>query len=142
MLNLGVKHRKVINKLSKNSDNPENLRKLKKALDQAATFKAGETKDAKEGQPDSCIKESEGSNPMAISTTSPQSQAKVEALKAANKCERNLPPGYVVISSSTPGQPDTFVCKVCQHSSRDVFSVNAVIAVTIICLRYGKCKVI
>ena len=115
--------------------------KLKKALDQAATCKAGGIKDANEEEPVCCLKETKGSNPMSISNTSPQTQGKVEALKAANKCERNLPPGYVVISSNTPGQPDTFVCKVCQHSSRDVFSVNAVIDLTIICLRHGKCKV-
>ena len=112
--------------------------KLKKALEQASTFKAGGTTDAKikEEEAVSCLKEIQGSNPISISSTSPQSQAKIEALKVDNKCERNLPPGYVVISSSTPGQPDTFICKVCQHSSRDVFSVNAVIFVTILYLRY------
>ena len=43
-----------------------------------------------------------------------------------NPTERNLPPGYVVVTSNQPGEPDTFVCKVCPHSSKDVYSVNAV----------------
>lgn len=122
----GVKHRKVINKLSKSS-NPEDAVMLKKALEQADSFKAGGIKDTKikEGESVGFPKVTHVSNPISISTTSPQSEPKVEALKAASKCERNLPPGYVVIPSSTPGQPDTFVCKVCQHFSRDVFSVNA-----------------
>ena len=49
-----------------------------------------------------------------------------EARETPKNSERNLPPGYVIVPCSAPGQPEAFVCKVCQHYSGDVFSVNAV----------------
>ena len=65
-------------------------------------------------------------NSISSSDTSLGPQTKLEALSGTIKCERNLPPGYVVVPSTNPRETDTFVCKVCHHSSKDVFSVNAV----------------
>ena len=125
---LGVKHRKVIHKLEKSSD-PEDALKLKVALEQAARTKSIETttNESKASSINSKGIQCGTSASVTLTVpTSPESQ-KMEALNAPdNKADKNLPPGYVVVTSSQPGELDTFVCKVCQHSSKDVFSVNAV----------------
>ena len=126
MLNLGVKHRKVINKMSNSSD-PEDAVKLKKAIEQAAHLKSGgesNTKDIKSEGSSETLKTSTPTSPSHISS---QPLMTVELSKTSERNERNLPPGYMIIPSKVPSQPETFVCKVCNHSSNDVFSVNAVI---------------
>ena len=110
---LGVKHRKVIHKLEKSSD-PEDALKLEKALEQAARTKSVEatTNESK------CLSISSkgiqcGTSESVILSgpTSPESQ-KIEPLNVSdNKAERNLPPGYVIITGTQPGELDTFVCK-------------------------------
>lgn len=124
---IGVKHRKVINKLSKSSD-PDDAIKHKKALEQVANSKSEGVTEINVTQMDSGSNtvESKGSFQTTTSTTSPQPLMKVDVSKTPGKSERNLPPGYVIVPSNVAGQPETFMCKICQHSSRDVFSVNAV----------------
>ena len=131
---LGVKHRKVLHKLEKSSD-PEDLLKLKKALEQAARIKSIENQTSESKSTSISSKSiqsvSLSSSVKSIVSTSQESQ-KIEALNASdNKIERNLPPGYVTVPSNQIGEPDTFVCKVCHHSSKDVFSVNAVSNITL-----------
>ena len=126
---LGVKHRKVIHKLEKSSD-PEDALKLKKALEQAEKAKSIETL-TNESKSISISSKSIQCRPSISSVTSKthpsQESHKVDALIAQdNTTDRNLPPGYVIVTSNQPGEPDTFVCKVCPHSSKDVYSVNAV----------------
>ena len=74
----------------------------------------------------SILTESNDSVKTGTSTTSPLPLMEVEVSKVPGKIGRNLPPGYVIIPGNVAGQPETFVCKVCKHSSRNVFSVNAV----------------
>ena len=104
--------------------------KLKKALEQAARIKSIEIP-TNASKSTSIISKSIqsvalSSTVKSIVSTSQESQ-KIEALNESdNKIERNLPPGYVTVPSNRMGEPDTFVCKVCHHSSKDVFAVNAV----------------
>ena len=128
-ISLGVKHRKVLHKLEKSSD-PEDALKLKKALEQAAKAKSIEIL-TNESKSTSISSKSIQCGPSISSVTSKthpsQESHQVDALTAPdNTNERNLPPGYVIVTSNQPGEPDAFVCKVCPHSSKDVFAVNAV----------------
>ena len=104
--------------------------KLKKALEQAARLKSIEIPKNESKSTSISSKSIQSvslpSSIKSIVSTSQESQ-KIEALNASeNKIERNLPPGYVTVPSNRIGEPDTFVCKVCHHSSKDVFAVNAV----------------
>ena len=115
--------------MEKSSD-PEDALKLKKALEQAAKAKTIETS-TNESKSISISSKSIQCGPSVSTVTSKiqpsQESHKVENLTSQdNATERNLPPGYVIVTSNQPEEPDTFVCKVCPHSSKDVFSVNAV----------------
>ena len=105
--------------------------KLKKALEQAARLKSIEIPKNESKLTSISSKSVQSivslpSSMKSVVSTSQESQ-KIEALNASdNKIERNLPPGYVTVPSNRIGEPDTFVCKVCHHSSKDVFAVNAV----------------
>ena len=124
---LGVKHRKVINKLSKSND-PEDALKLKKTTEQTNSLTASKPIENISKPIDSHddLKSNITINAISSSNTSLGPQTKLEALSDTVKCERNLPPGYVIVPSTNPRETDTFVCKVCHHSSKDVFSVSAV----------------
>ena len=124
---VGVKHRKVINKLSKSND-PQDALKLQKTTEQTNSLNARPPIENISKPIDSQhdLKSNITLNSISSSDTSLGPQTKLEALSGTIKCERNLPPGYVVVPSTNPRETDTFVCKVCHHSSKDVFSVNAV----------------
>ena len=131
-----MKHRKIIHKLEKSSD-PEDAVKLKKALEQAAKAKSLETLTNKSKSTSIRSKSIQcGSSASFVTSKACPSQEshEIDASTAQdNTTDRNLPPGYVIVTSNQPGEPDTFVCKVCPHSSKDVFSVNAVSASSFDC---------
>ena len=115
----------MINKLSKSND-PQDALKLKKATEQTNSLST--SKPIENISKPISSHDDLKSNIVSISSsnTSLGPQIKLEALSGTIKCERNLPPGYVIVPSTNPRETDTFVCKVCHHSSKDVFSVNVV----------------
>ena len=117
----------MINKLSKSND-PQDALKLKKTTEQTNSLTASKPIENISKPIDSHddLKSKITLNSISSSNTSLGPQTKLEVLSGTIKCERNLPPGYVIVPSTNPGGTDTFVCKVCHHSSKDVFSVNAV----------------
>ena len=112
-----------------NSSDPRDAVKLKKAIEQAAHLKPGGESIIKDIKLESSSEVPKTSTPTSPSNISSQPLMAVELSKTLERNERNLPPGYMIVPSEVPSHPETFICKVCNHSSNDVFSVNAVMKI-------------
>ena len=133
-----MKHRKVLNRLSKSTD-PEDKIKLKRALEQTASSTLPEEANIRATSETHTSMAPEAFATSTASTTvttikcptPPKSLAGAISKSGAENGtkQRNLPPGYVIIPSKVLGGQsvsESFYCQPCQHSSKDIISVNAV----------------